>query len=120
MVFIIFQYSNIINRVNMSALREIKRYDEACTTSFLINISLKLTHRDKIYMKYLFGMDQNITYRYIFAALNSTTTVTKSMVIEAFFITKKWNELFTFFNLDILNRNHCFIVTQFTNIPINR
>ena len=65
-------------------------------------------------------MDFNTTYRFICSGLTLTTTVTKSVVIEALFIIKRWQEIKQIFNLDVHKTEDCYIVAQFTHIPVKR
>lgn len=65
-------------------------------------------------------MDFGTIYRYILPALTATRTITKAVIIEMLFILTRWNDIKIYFSLDVFQKYDCFIVSQFTNIPICR
>nr|ARM64451.1 hypothetical protein [Human betaherpesvirus 6] len=93
---------------------------ELCPLPVLMSLSNILSNTEIIYVKYLFKMDFSTMYRFILPALTLSMTVTKSVVIEMLFILKRWEEINQFFRLNIRKVNDCFVVAQFTNIPVKR
>ncbi|AAD49689.1 U15 [Human betaherpesvirus 6B] len=93
---------------------------ELCPLPALMSLSNILSNTEIIYVKYLFKMDFSTMYRFILPALTLSMTVTKSVVIEMLFILKRWEEINQFFRLNIRKVNDCFVVAQFTNIPVKR
>ncbi|AAC40730.1 protein U15 [Human betaherpesvirus 7] len=100
--------------------QRLQEFRELCPLQILMTLSNIISKVETIYIKYLFQMDFNTTYRFIFSGLTLTTTVTKSVVIEALFIIKRWQEIKQIFNLDVHKTEDCYIVAQFTHIPVKR
>lgn len=100
--------------------RELEQFNEPCGIPFLAALSNSLTSLERILVKYLFKMDFETTYRHLLAALAYTRSVSKATVIETLFILRRWHEINAFFALDLSKMKDCYIVAQFTNIPIER
>lgn len=109
-----------VTRMDVWKRQRLQECRELCPLPVLMSLSNILSNTEIIYVKYLFKMDFSTMYRFILPALTLSMTVTKSVVIEMLFILKRWEEINQFFRLNIRKVNDCFVVAQFTNIPVKR